>query len=173
MNLIFAWFLWCNCIALRHNNATILSWWITDLLYWLLLFQIQLWSLSTDGIVFKLAVSNWCKLYTETFKLPITRLADIFLVRVLGGQFFCLVIWKIMSPKFLLIAHVYFTDQKYRKTVISHYMTTCSPDDSYFRVTMKLLMAQSHNTAFLNASSVKVQDIMLTSTHLPYIFFLS
>ena len=105
--------------------------------------------------------------------MPITRLADIFLVRVPGGQFFCLVIWKIMSPKFLLIAHVYFTDQKYRKTVISHYMTTCSPDDSYFRVTMKLLMAQSHNTDFLNAFSVKVQDIMLTSTHLPYIFFLS
>ena len=52
-------------------------------------------------------------------------------------------------------------------------MTTCSPDGSYFRVTMKLLMAQSHNTDFLNAFSVKVQDIMLTSTHLPYIFFLS
>ena len=31
---------------------------------------------------------------------------------------------------------------------------------------MKLLMAQLHNTDFLKASSVKVQDIMLTSAHL-------
>ena len=41
---------------------------------------------------------------------------------------------KIMSPKFLLHTHVYFTDQKnteykYIKTVISHYMTTYSPDN--------------------------------------------
>lgn len=71
-----------------------------------------------------------------------------------------------MSPKFLLIAHVYFTDQKYRKTVISHYMTTCSPDDSYFRVTMKLLMAHVHNNDFSKAASVKVQDVMLTSGYI-------
>ena len=49
---------------------------------------------------------------------------------------------KIMSPKFLSLAHVYFADQKYRKTVIPHYITTYSPDNSYFKVTMKLLMAQ-------------------------------
>ena len=76
-----------------------------------------------------------------------------------------------MSPKFLLLVHVHFkdqknTDQKYRKTVISHYMTTYSPDNSTFRVTMKLLMAQSHNTDFLKASSVKVIDIMLTSVYI-------
>ena len=35
-------------------------------------------------------------------------------------------------------------------------MTTYFPDNSYFRVTMKLLMAQLHNTDFLKASSVKV-----------------
>ena len=71
-----------------------------------------------------------------------------------------------MSPKFLLLAHVYFTnqkntDQKYRKNAISHYMTTYSPDNSYFKVIMKLLMAQLCNTDFLNASSVKVQYTML------------
>ena len=76
-----------------------------------------------------------------------------------------------MSLKFLLLAHVYFTDQKntdqeYRKTVISHYMTTYFPDNSYFRVTMKLLMAQLHNTDFLKASSIKAQDIMLTSAYI-------
>ena len=76
-----------------------------------------------------------------------------------------------MSPKFMLLAHVYFTeqkntDQKYRKNVIFHYMTTYSPDNSYFRVTMKLLMAQLHNTNFLKASSVKVQDIMLASAYI-------
>ena len=76
-----------------------------------------------------------------------------------------------MSPKFLLLAHVYSkdqknTDQEYRKTVISHYMTTYSPDNSYFRVTMKLLMAQLYNTDFSKASSVKVQDIMLTSAYI-------
>ena len=53
-------------------------------------------------------------------------------------------------------------DQKNRKTVISHYMTTYSPDNSYFRVTLKLIMAQVLNTDFLNASSVKVQYAMLT-----------
>ena len=76
-----------------------------------------------------------------------------------------------MSPKFLLLAHVYFTDQKntdqeYRKTVISNYMTTYSPDNSYFKVTMKLLMAQLHNTDFLKASSVNVKDMMLTSAYI-------
>ena len=61
---------------------------------------------------------------------------------------------KNMSPKFLLLAHVYFTDQKntdqkYRKIVISDYISTYSPDKSYFRVFVKLLMAHLHNTDFL------------------------
>ena len=33
---------------------------------------------------------------------------------------------------------------------------------------MKLLMAQLHNTDFLKASSVKVQDIMLTSAYISW-----
>ena len=41
-----------------------------------------------------------------------------------------------------------------------------SPDNSYFRVTVKVPMAQLHNTNFLKASSVKVQDIMLTSAYI-------
>ena len=45
-------------------------------------------------------------------------------------------------------------------------MTTYSPDNSYFRVTMRLLMAQLHNTDFLKVSKVKVQNVMLTSAHL-------
>ena len=68
-----------------------------------------------------------------------------------------------MSPKLLLLAHVYFTDQKYKKPVLSHSLTIYSPDNSYFRVTMKLLMAQLHKNDFLKTSIVKVQDIMLTS----------
>ena len=52
------------------------------------------------------------------------------------------------------------TDQKYRKTVYTHYMTTYFLDDSCFRVTMTLLIAQLYNADFLKASSGKVQDIM-------------
>ena len=86
---------------------------------------------------------------------------------------------KFMSPKFLWLTNVYFIDQESRKLIISHCMTTYFPDNSYFRVTMKLLMAQLHNTDFLKASSVKVQDVMLTSAHpflevlKTYKFFLS
>ena len=65
-----------------------------------------------------------------------------------------------MSPKFLLIAHAYFadqksTDQKYRKAVIFHYMTTYSPNNSCFKFTMKLLMAQLHNTDFVKPSCTR------------------
>ena len=74
---------------------------------------------------------------------------------------------KIMSPKFLLLAHVYIAEQKYRKTIISHNMITYSPENSYFKVTIKLLMAQLHNTDFLKASRVKVQDIMVMSAYIP------
>ena len=80
---------------------------------------------------------------------------------------------KIVLPRFLLLAHVYFTDQKntdqkYWKTVFSVYMTIYFPDNSYFRVTMKLLMALLQNTDFLKASSVKVQDNMLTSGYISW-----
>ena len=68
-----------------------------------------------------------------------------------------------MSPKLLLLAHVYFTDQKYKKPVLSNSLTIYSPDNSYFTVTMKLLMAQLLKNDFLKTSSVKVQDIMLQS----------
>lgn len=60
-----------------------------------------------------------------------------------------------------LLAHVCFTDQKYRKTIISHCMTTYSPCNFYFSVNMLLLMAQLHKTDFLKASSAKLRDIML------------
>ena len=78
-----------------------------------------------------------------------------------------------MLPKFLLLPQVYFSDQnnkdqKYKKTVISHYMTLYSPDNYYFRVTMKLLIAQLHSTDFLKASSVKVQDIMLMPAYISW-----
>ena len=66
----------------------------------------------------------------------------------------------------LIFAHMYFTDQKYRKTVISLYMTIYFPDNCCFRVTKKLLMAQLNNTDFLKVSSVKVQDIMKTSAYI-------
>ena len=80
-----------------------------------------------------------------------------------------------MSPKFLLLARVFFVDQKnadqkYRKTVNSHYMTTYFLDNSCFRVTMTLLIAQLHNADFLKASIVKVQDIMLTSAYISLIY---
>ena len=54
----------------------------------------------------------------------------------------------------LLLEHVHFTDQKYRKTVISHYRTIYIPDNCCCKVTMKLLMAQLHNIDFLKVSSV-------------------
>ena len=38
--------------------------------------------------------------------------------------------------------------------------------NSYFRVTMKLLIAQLPNDDFLKASSAKVQDIMLTLSYI-------
>ena len=40
--------------------------------------------------------------------------------------------------------------------------------NSCFRVTMKLLMIQLHNTNLLKASSVKVEDIMLTSAYISW-----
>ena len=45
-------------------------------------------------------------------------------------------------------------------------MTTYFPGNSYFRVTMKLLMAHLHNNDFSKAASVKVQDVMLTSGYI-------
>ena len=45
-------------------------------------------------------------------------------------------------------------------------MTIHSPDNSCFRVTMKLLMAQLHKADFLKASSVEAKDIMLTSAYI-------
>ena len=52
------------------------------------------------------------------------------------------------------------------KKLVSHYMTLYFSDNSYFKVTMKLLMAQLHNTDLLKASSVKLQDIKLMSTYI-------
>ena len=45
-------------------------------------------------------------------------------------------------------------------------MTTYLPDNSYFMVTMKLLMAHLHSSDFSKAASVKIQDIMLTSGYI-------
>ena len=51
--------------------------------------------------------------------------------------------------------------------LISHHMTIYDTSvNSYFRVTMKLLIAQLPNDDFLKASSAKVQDIMLTLSYI-------
>ena len=51
--------------------------------------------------------------------------------------------------------------------LISHHMTIYDTAvNSYFRVTMKLLIAQLPNDDFLKASSAKVQDIMLTLSYI-------
>ena len=50
--------------------------------------------------------------------------------------------------------------------LISHHMTIHDTSvNSYFKLTMKLLMAQLPNDDFLKASSGKVQDIMLTLSY--------
>ena len=66
----------------------------------------------------------------------------------------------------LCYLHMWILQTRNTDTIIFYYMTTYSQDNSYFRVTVKVPMAQLHNTNFLKASSVKVQDIMLTSAYI-------
>ena len=61
----------------------------------------------------------------------------------------------------LLLEHVHFTDQKNTDQKY-HYRTIYIPDNCCFRVTMKLLMAQLHNTDFLKVFSVvKALEVVL------------
>ena len=75
---------------------------------------------------------------------------------------------KKLCRRILCYFHIRILQTRNTDTIIFYYMTTYSPDNSYFRVTVKVPMAQLHNTNFLKASSVKVQDIMLTSAYISW-----